>query len=100
MMLKCLLEPAFFVDVLVIVSLASDVVHVPDRVLVLLQDVVAFELQGGAQFAAGNTKVCGKNDKLLDPLSVGSGLAVGAVDSLLNCAHQSVNNDAAILVEE
>ena len=87
-------------DVIIVVGLASDVVHVPDDVLVLLQDVVAFELEGGAQFSAGNTEVCGKDDKLLDPLSVGSGLAVGAVDSLLNCAHQSVNNDEAILAEE
>ena len=77
------------VSVVIVVGLAelaSDIVHVPDDVFVLLEDVMPLQLESGAQFAAGNTKVCGKDNKLLNLLGVGGGFSVGAVDALLNCA--------------
>ena len=67
----------------------SDVVHVPDGVLVLLEDVVTFQLQSRAKLAAGHAEVGGQDDPLLDPLSVGGGFGVGSVHALLDSAGQS-----------
>ena len=66
----------------------SDVVHVPDGALVLLEDVVTLELEGGAQLSSGDAKICRKNDPLLDTLSVGRRFGVGPVNAILNSASQ------------
>ena len=65
---------------------ASDVVHVPDGIFVLLEDVVALELKRGTQFAAGHAEVGWQYDPLLHALGVGCGLAVSTVHALLDCS--------------
>ena len=67
---------------------SSDVVHVPDGVLVLLEDVVTFQFQGWAELTAGHAEVDGQNDPLLNPLSVGGCFRVGSVDAFLDSTGQ------------
>lgn len=58
---------------------------------------MTLQLQGGAELSAGHAEVCRQDGELLNALSVGRGLGVGAVDALLNEASQPEKPDAAAL---
>ena len=72
-------------------NLSSVVKHL-DVVQVLLEHEVAFHLHGGTQFAARNGEVLSEDDPLLDLLSVGDGLLVGAVKTLLKTEYNFLSN--------